>query len=83
MISMKLTEIEKAITTGEISQAHLLAFPIPMYEMPPGWLTVAEMQVLYSLAALLPGPILVFCDTLHDEREGREYGSFLNGRRRD
>lgn len=58
MVDQNLAIIEAAITAGQIDESAFLRFPIPMSEMPQGWLNATDMQILYSLAALVPGPIL-------------------------
>lgn len=54
----KLAAIEAAIGADEINHSVLLPFPIPMDNMPEGWLSGTDMQILYSLATLVQGPIL-------------------------
>lgn len=58
MSDQSLQKIEAAITARQIDESVFLRFPIPMSQMPQGWLNGTDMQILYSLAALVPGPIL-------------------------
>lgn len=54
----RLSTIATAIATGTVDETTFLPFPLRMRAMPPGWLSATDLQILYSFAALLPGPIL-------------------------
>ena len=50
--------LEEEIASGKLTLDSFLPFPLALHEMPKGWLSLDEIRILYTLARLVPGPIL-------------------------